>query len=269
MSGSRLSVPPSTGRDNASLPELGAKVHAKGAKLRVKDALMRTFGTGWKNADVEGEVIAKPRKNTRRVRWNIGGQFYETEHGAAFWRNAKEPIVASDPAPEPSNEPQNSRPEAIEEDESFNHDAQPVCEDLDEELNPPDALPASSHETGPSDPLLAHGQQWETLQGGVTECQRAKDGWRYAETRIRWQGALAETVWHDEEACFNHMMPIDFWMDCLQWTNNSLPDNVAAFSEHEHWMCLGVLYARTLHPIGRIKDLWRTIGMMALFLLLE
>ena len=258
MSGSRLSVPPSTGRDNASLPELGAKVHAKGAKLRVKDALMRTFGTGWKNADVEGEVIAKPRKNTRRVRWNIGGQFYETEHGAAFWRNAKEPIVASDPAPEPLTEPQNSRPEANDGNESFNHDAQPVCEDLDEELNPPDALPASSHETGPSDPLLAHGQQWETLQGGVTECQRAKDGWRYAETRIRWQGALAETVWHDEEACFNHMMHIDFWMDCLQWTNDSLPDNVAAFSEHEHWMCLGVLYARTLHPIGRIKDLWRT-----------
>ena len=102
MSGSRLSVPLSTGRDNASLSELGAKVHAKGAKLRVKDALMRT---GWKNSDVEGEVIAKPRKNTRRVRWNIGGQFYETEHGAAFWRNAKEPIIASDPAPEPSTEP--------------------------------------------------------------------------------------------------------------------------------------------------------------------
>ena len=56
---------------------------------------------------------------------------------------------------EPSTEPQNSRPEANEEDESFNHDAQPVCEDLDEELNPLDALPASSHETGPSDPLLA------------------------------------------------------------------------------------------------------------------
>ncbi|KAL5484079.1 hypothetical protein EMCRGX_G020521 [Ephydatia muelleri] len=193
VSGSRLSVPQSTERDNASLSELGAKIHAKRAKLRVKNALMRTFGTGWKNSDVEGEVIAKPRKNTRRVTWNIGGQFYETEHGAAFWRNAKEPIVASDPAMEPSTEPQNSRPEANEEDESFNHDAQLVCEDLDEELNPLDALPASSHETGPSDPLLAHDQQWETLQG-----------------------------------------------------------------EHEHWMCLGVLYARTLHPMGRIKDLWRT-----------
>ena len=69
-----------------------------------------------------------------------------------------------DPAPEPSTEPQNSQSEA---NESFNHDAQPVCEDLDEELNPPDALSASSHETGPSDPLLAHGQQWETLQGCV------------------------------------------------------------------------------------------------------
>lgn len=75
------------------------------------------------------------------------GQFNETEHGAAFWRNAKEPIVASDAALKPSAEPQNSRPEANEEDESFNHDAQPVCENLDKELNPPDALPASSHET--------------------------------------------------------------------------------------------------------------------------
>ena len=31
VSRSRLSVLPSTGRDNASLPERGAKVHAKGA----------------------------------------------------------------------------------------------------------------------------------------------------------------------------------------------------------------------------------------------
>ena len=89
VSGSRLSVPLSTGHDNASLPELGAKVHAKGAKLRVKDAMIRTSG-------VDGGVIAKPRKNTRIVRWHIGGQFYETEHGAAFWRNAKEPIIASE-----------------------------------------------------------------------------------------------------------------------------------------------------------------------------
>ena len=64
--------------------------------------------------------------------------------------------------------------------------------------------------------------------------------------------------WQRQETCFNHMMPIDFWMDCLQWTNNSLPDNVAVFSEHEHWICLSVPYARTLHPMGRIKDLWRT-----------
>ena len=80
-----------------------------------------------------------------------------------------------------------------------------MCEDLDEELNPLDALPASTHDS----PIRS------TMGNIARECQRAKDGWRYAETRIRWQGALAETVWHDEEACFNHMMPIDFWLDCL------------------------------------------------------
>ena len=111
--------------------EQGAKFYAKGAKLCLKDALMRTFGVGWKNSDVEGEVITKPRKNTRGVRWNIGGQFYETEHGAEFWRKAKELIVPSHPTLEPSTEPQNSWSEANEEDESFNHDDPPVCEDLD------------------------------------------------------------------------------------------------------------------------------------------
>ena len=131
------------------------------------------------------------------------------------------------------------RSEGIEEDKSFNP---PVCEDLEEELNPPDSPSASSHETGPSDPLLVHGQKWEILQRGMAECQRTKDGWRFAETRVRWQERWAETDWHDEEACFNHMMPIDYWVDC----------------EHEHWMCLGVLYGRTLHPMGRIKDPWRT-----------
>ena len=47
ISGSRLPVPPSTGRDNAGLPEQGAKVHAKGAMLRLKDALMGMFGAEW------------------------------------------------------------------------------------------------------------------------------------------------------------------------------------------------------------------------------
>ena len=78
VSGSRLSVPPSTGHDNATLPERGTKVHAKGGKLHLKDALTHTFCAGWKNSDVKEEVIAKPRKNSRRVRWNSGGQFYET-----------------------------------------------------------------------------------------------------------------------------------------------------------------------------------------------
>ena len=36
---------------------------------------MRTFGMGWKNSDVEGEVIAKPRKNARRVRGTLGVSF--------------------------------------------------------------------------------------------------------------------------------------------------------------------------------------------------
>ena len=64
----------------------------------------------------------------------------------------------------------------------------------------------------------------------MTECQRTKDGWRFAEMRVRWQEGLAEADWRDEEAySFNHMMPIDFWVDCLQWTM-TLRDNFVVFS---------------------------------------
>ena len=83
--------PPSTGRDNASLPELGTKAHAKGAKLRVKDALMRTFGMGWKNADVEGEVIAKPRKKPGELDGTLGVSFMKLNMVQRFGGMLKNP----------------------------------------------------------------------------------------------------------------------------------------------------------------------------------
>ena len=60
--GSRLSAPPSVGLNSIALPELGAKVVVKGQRLRLKDALMRSYGMGWKDVEIQEEVIAKPKK---------------------------------------------------------------------------------------------------------------------------------------------------------------------------------------------------------------
>ena len=54
------------------------------------------------------------------------------------------------------------------------------------------------------------------------ECQEAKDGWRCAETRIKWQETLTGTDWRDEPGViyFKHI-PIDYWDDCLLWINDT------------------------------------------------
>lgn len=64
--------------------------------------------------------------------------------------------------------------------------------------------------------------------------------------RVQWQRQSGMMRRH-----VSTMMPIDFWIDCLRWTNDSLPDNVAAFSEHKHWMCLDVLYAKNTASNGK------------------
>ena len=94
------------------------------------------------------------------------------------------------------------------------------------------------------------------IASAVTECQCSKDGWQFKETRIRWSEALADATWRDEEAYLNHTMPTEFWNHAFEWTNLSLPDDIRPLNLHEHWQCLGILFAKTLHSQGRIKNLW-------------
>lgn len=37
-----------------------------GFQRRLKNALMRACITGWNDVEIQGEVVAKPKKNTRR-----------------------------------------------------------------------------------------------------------------------------------------------------------------------------------------------------------
>ena len=48
--------------------------------------------------------------------------------------------------------------------------------------------------------MCAHGQKWSLLVegGGVTQCQRAKDGWLRMETHTKWPGQLQTDGWHSE-----------------------------------------------------------------------
>ena len=47
--------------------------HQGGGKLtKAKDTLMRTFGSSWKKASINGKVVSIT-KNMWRVEWSIGG----------------------------------------------------------------------------------------------------------------------------------------------------------------------------------------------------
>ena len=224
--GSRLSAPPSVEYRFTRTRCKGSGERSEIAMERCIDALV------WKDLEIQGEVIAKPKKNTRRVKWHIGDQYFETEHAAAFWKKMGESSILTDPVLHTQNQQLETRPTAFDEEESQNHDEPVLGNDADDELNPSEAHSSGASVT--TDPYSAHGQQWELLQGAVTECQRSKDGWQFKETRILWSEALADATWRDEEACLNHTMPTEFWNHALQWTNLSLPDDIRPFNLHEH-----------------------------------
>ena len=54
-----------------------------------------------------------------------------------------------------------------------NHDESVLGNDADDELNRSEAHSSGADVT--TDPLSAHRQLWELLQGGVTECLRSKE----------------------------------------------------------------------------------------------
>ena len=66
--GSRLGPHRSQPSASVDLPVIGTRVSVSGANLHLKDTLMRTFGTTWKQARIEGVVVEKPKKNCRRVK---------------------------------------------------------------------------------------------------------------------------------------------------------------------------------------------------------
>ena len=54
------------------------RTRCKGSGERSEIAIERCIdallGTGWNDVEIQGEVIAKPKKNTRKVKWHIGHQ---------------------------------------------------------------------------------------------------------------------------------------------------------------------------------------------------
>ena len=51
-----------------------------GSLTKAKDTLMRTFGSSWKEASINGKVVSIT-KNTWRVEWSIGGVGITLDHG--------------------------------------------------------------------------------------------------------------------------------------------------------------------------------------------
>ena len=49
-----------------------------------KDTLMCTFGSSWKEANVNGKVVSITR-NMWRVEWSIDGVGITLDHGKSFW----------------------------------------------------------------------------------------------------------------------------------------------------------------------------------------
>ena len=171
---------------SVDLPEIGTRVSVSGANLLLKD-------TTWKQARIEGVVVEKPKKNCRRVKWTIGSETCVSDHSVAFWKKLSQQQVVTPPDTSPDIL---ALPDEHREEEPDEHQRERMLlEDEPDELDVSEAISTLQQGVTEQDPLCAHGQKWSLLEGGVTQCQRAKDGWLRMETRIKWPWQLVANRW--------------------------------------------------------------------------
>ena len=78
--GTQLSAPKETSTSSYSTPKLHDEVTRQGRQFtKAKDALMRTFGSGWMESSVKGKVISVA-KTKWRVEWTIGEATIVLDH---------------------------------------------------------------------------------------------------------------------------------------------------------------------------------------------
>ena len=251
--GTQLSAPKGTSTSSYSTPKLHDEVTRQGRQLtKAKDALMRTFGSGWMESSVKGKVISVA-KTKWRVEWTIGEATIVLDHGKAFWKPKITPSTNGDVGSVSSPAVENDRLE--EEEDRGDHEMEAAREDDNE-----------GHEEGEddaNDPLKCKlgGEflKWEKLDSGVIVDQRAKDGWGNKLFRVHWPRETAHQEHKTEEECWNLLFPVHWFLaenGPLGWTNASLPDNVDVFTEYQFIQCIGVLYGKCLLPSGSIRELW-------------
>eukprot|EP00960_Hanusia_phi_P063826 765588-Hanusia_phi.AAC.2 len=105
--------------------------------------------------------------------------------------------------------------------------------------------------------------EWDICPDGVTTDQRAAMGYGFTKTTIRWPQHMQLVDYKTPMQCWEIVFPWKYFLgqdratgSCLLWTNDSLPDNVSPFTVYEFLQFIGVIYARSLAPDGRMRDLW-------------
>ena len=133
--------------------------------------------------ETEGGVDEKPIRKIaacRRVKWTIdnagiGSEACVSDHSVAFWKKLSQQQVVTPPVTSDiATFPDGRRGE--EELDEYQRE-RTLLEDEPDELDVSEAISTLGQGVTEQNPLCAHGQKWSLLEGGVTQCQQAKDGW--------------------------------------------------------------------------------------------
>eukprot|EP00960_Hanusia_phi_P010128 295928-Hanusia_phi.AAC.1 len=88
-------------------------------------------------------------------------------------------------------------------------------------------------------------------------------GFGFTKTTIKWPDHVRLLDYKTPIHCWQTLFPWEFFFghdrsngSCLTWTNDSLTPGTDPFTVHEFLQFMGVLYTRSLHPKGRMRDLW-------------
>ena len=160
---------------------------------------MRTFGSSWKEACVNGRVVSIA-KNVWRVEWSISSAVTTLDHGKSFWKPKKTPLQGNGVDAGGTSMPENPCLKAVEEVEDDHGNENIKNDDPEEEriLEGGESEGTDPLECKLGDEIL----KWEKMEGGITIDQRVKDGCTDRQFQLHWPHEVVQVKHKTEEECF-------------------------------------------------------------------
>ena len=94
----------------------------------------------------------------------------------------------------------------------------------------------------PPNLLLCNGREWTDISEKITCDQRIVDGFITRRTQVNTQLVCQAIDDFNVRHAFELSFPLDYFKQCVGWTNRAIPQHISRFTVHEWLKCIGFFF---------------------------